>query len=57
MRPKLRAMERLLFLWDDLDDALGAARHVLGATWRELCGGLRPAPAVGAQAEPPPALK
>jgi hypothetical protein len=27
---KVRAMERMLLLWDDLDDTFGIVRHVLG---------------------------
>lgn len=33
-----RFMERLAFFWDDLDDTLGALRHVVRYTWQEMFG-------------------
>jgi len=33
-----RFMERLAFFWDDLDDTLGALRHVVRYTWQEIFG-------------------
>jgi hypothetical protein len=32
----VRAMERMLLLWDDLDDTVGIVRHVLGNAWHGL---------------------
>jgi hypothetical protein len=29
-------MERMLFLWDDLDDTLGLVRHLFLTLWGEL---------------------
>jgi hypothetical protein len=28
-------MERVLYLWDELDDAIATARHVLRSAWQE----------------------
>jgi hypothetical protein len=32
-------MERMLFLWDDLDDTLGYLRHRFLTVWGQLMGG------------------
>lgn len=29
-------MERMLLLWDDLDDTLGIVRHMVGNAWHGL---------------------
>ncbi len=29
-------MERMLLLWDDLDDTLGIVRHMIGNAWHGL---------------------
>jgi hypothetical protein len=29
-------MERMLLWWDELDDTLGAMRHLVSSTWREI---------------------
>jgi hypothetical protein len=31
-------MERMLFLWDDLDDTLGLVRHLFLTAWGEFKG-------------------
>jgi len=42
----LAPMERLLFLWDEVDDTCSALRHMLTSAWHELCGGIRRRPRV-----------
>jgi hypothetical protein len=32
----LSIMERMLLLWDDLDDTVGIVRHILGNAWHGL---------------------
>jgi hypothetical protein len=32
----LTGMERMLLLWDDLDDTLGIVRHMIGNAWHGL---------------------
>lgn len=31
-------MERMLLLWDEIDDTLGIVRHLLGNAWHGLTG-------------------
>ncbi len=34
-------MERMLLLWDDLDDTLGIVRHMVGNAWHGLFAALK----------------